>query len=92
MSFNMSDGEINWHAEFSDFSIINAHDKDVDTGDIYICGHYQPNEATDSDKAEGSEIRYKAVIAKVQNDGEVYWQRTISGINQDLSIERASED
>ena len=40
MSFKMSDGVINWHSEFSAVTVFNAYSKDVDTGDMYICGHF----------------------------------------------------
>ena len=83
MNFNKSDGVVKWHAEFENVSQINAHAQDVESDELFICGHYQPNEAS---------LMYMAVIARMMSDGEVDWLHTISGINPDTSIEKANVD
>ena len=90
MNFNKYDGVVKWHAEFENFSAINAHSQDFESNELFICGHYQPNEALDTEL--GSSESYKAVISQMKSDGEVEWLRTVSGINPDTSIERANED
>ena len=70
MSFKKIDGEIKWHAQFETISTINAFSQAGSDGLIYLCGHYQPNEATDT-QGGGSSVNYKAVIARMSDDGEV---------------------
>ena len=83
MNFNKSDGVVKWHAEFENVSAINAHAQDFESDELFICGHWQPDEAS---------LKYTGVIARMMSDGEVEWLRTISGINPDTSVERANVD
>jgi len=46
--------------------------------DLFLCGYYQPNEATDS-TTEDSTIVYRAVMARMKDDGDVSWIITATG-------------
>ena len=46
--------------------------------DLFLCGDYQPNEASDT-APYGSNVLFKAVIARMNNEGEVSWIITSSG-------------
>ena len=49
-----------------------------DDDDLFICGDYQPNEVTDT-APYGSNVAYKAVMARMKDDGDISWIITSSG-------------
>lgn len=76
--FNKRDGQVRWHAQFEEFSTINSYSQAADDDDIFLCGHYQPNEGpTEADS--GSNIEYRATMARMKDDGDVSWIITSTG-------------
>ena len=44
-----------------------------------MCGYYQPNEGTTDSTTEDSTINYRAVMARMKDDGDVSWIITATG-------------
>ena len=44
-----------------------------------MCGYYQPNEGGDDSTTEDSTINYRAVMARMKDDGDVSWIITATG-------------
>ena len=73
-----------WHAMIDEMSHINAVAQSRD-GDLYLCGDYQPNAATDEDEVfdgGNSANSYKAVLARINSDGELIGIVDISDENR----------
>ena len=51
-----------------------------DDDDIFVCGYNSPTGATDPDS---NMINYKAVMARMDNDGDVSWIISATGRNPD---------
>lgn len=71
--FNKRDGQIDWVSQFEQMSSIQAVSQS-DSGDTYLCGHHQPDDATTTGVAS-----YHAVIARIFNEGQVDWIISASG-------------
>ena len=80
LRFNKRDGTLRWHAQFEQMSRIHAVSQNDGDNDLFICGDYQPNEATDAETID-SKIVFKAVFARMFNDGDVSWIITSTGKN-----------
>ena len=76
--FNKRDGTVRWHAQFDKMSRINSVAQARNIDEIFLCGDYQPNEATDTEPYD-SKVEYKAVIARLRDDGDVSWIVTATG-------------
>jgi hypothetical protein len=79
--FNKRDGTVRWHAQYDKMTRINSIFSPKEGNDLFLCGEFQPNEAKDSDKVleDASNVAYKAVIARMKDDGDVSWVITASG-------------
>ena len=79
--YDIYSGKVLVHSEIKKMSKIMAVSHADKSGDydIYTCGYYQPNEATDSN-TDSSAINYRAVIARIDSltyQGE--WMMTVTG-------------
>lgn len=79
--FNKRDGSIRWHAQYEKMSSIMSVSQAVTQGDddLFLCGYYQPNEGTTDSTTEDSTINYRAVMARMKDDGDVSWIITATG-------------
>ena len=79
--FQKNFGNATWGITFDDqISRINAYQIDS-TNDLYVCGDYQPNEATDVTTVDSS-VEYRAVVSKIAIDsGAVSWIVEMTGSN-----------
>ena len=77
--FNTRDGQIRWHAQFNQMSRIHSYSQAPFDDDIFICGDYQPNEISDTEPYTGSNVEFRAVFARMKDDGEVSWIITATG-------------
>ena len=74
------DGSVQWHAMIDQMSHINAVAQSQ-AGEIFLCGDYQLNAATDIDEVfddANTKNQYKAVFAKINTDGELIGMAEIS--------------
>lgn len=77
--FNKRDGQVRWHAQFNQMSRINSYSQAANDDDLFICGEYQPNEASDTEPYTGSNVEFRAVFARMKNDGDVSWIISATG-------------
>ena len=74
------DGSVQWHAMIDEMSHINAVAQSQ-AGEIFLCGDYQLNAATDIDEVfddANTQNQYKAVVAKINTDGDLIGMAEIS--------------
>ena len=57
-----------WHLQFEDFTTISSYSQAADDDDLFLCGHYSPEEG-----------EYHATMAHIKNDGDVKWIQSASG-------------
>lgn len=60
-------------------SRIHSYSQAYGDDDIFICGDYQPNEITDTEPYTGSNVEFRAVFARMKDDGDVSWIITATG-------------
>lgn len=77
--FNKRDGQVRWHAQFNQMSRIHSFSQSSNDDDLFVCGDYQPNEVTDTEPYTGSNVEFRAVFARMKNDGDVSWIITATG-------------
>jgi len=77
--FNKRDGTIRWHAQYDKMSRIHSVSQAADDDDLFICGDYQPNEVLGDTAPYGSNVNYKAVMARMKDDGDISWIVTSTG-------------
>ena len=77
--FNKRDGSVRWHAQYEQVSRINSVSQAKNDDDLFLCGEYQPNEATTDPDVFDATVLQKATIARMKDDGDVSWIITASG-------------
>lgn len=85
--FQKRDATVRWWAKFILLSNIYAFAQGPTDGNLFVCGDYQPNEATTSsvpDTAPYENSEFQAGFARMTNDGEIRWFKMFSGQNPSL--------